>query len=296
MTKILPIVLFGEVLFDQFPNNLKILGGAPFNVAWHLQAFGQTAKFISRVGEDPGGKLIRQTMQNWGMPTDFVQNDSVYPTGSVQITIENNTASYSILPVQAYDYIQTPDITNIGTETILYHGTLATRSPVSRKTINLIKEQYFCRIFLDVNLRPPWWHKSDVIAYMKDANWVKMNLDELNLLYGKTSNIRSSMEDILSEYKLDGIFVTCAEEGALALTCDNQFVSITPSLLTSDVIDTVGAGDAFSSVLLIGLISNWDLELNMSRAQAFAYAITQQQGATVSNLGFYQHFLNIWCL
>ena len=36
-----PIALFGEVLIDQFPEGQRILGGAPFNVAWHLQAFGQ---------------------------------------------------------------------------------------------------------------------------------------------------------------------------------------------------------------------------------------------------------------
>ena len=42
MTAELPTqpLIFGEVLFDQFEDGSSVLGGAPFNVAWHLQAFG----------------------------------------------------------------------------------------------------------------------------------------------------------------------------------------------------------------------------------------------------------------
>ena len=64
MTSQLPqtIALFGEVLMDQFPDGQCVLGGAPFNVAWHLQAFGLAPQFISRVGKDAPGETIRQAM------------------------------------------------------------------------------------------------------------------------------------------------------------------------------------------------------------------------------------------
>ena len=45
------VVIFGEVLFDDFPDG-AVLGGAPFNVAWHLQAFGLHPVVISRTGND----------------------------------------------------------------------------------------------------------------------------------------------------------------------------------------------------------------------------------------------------
>ena len=49
-------LIFGEVLFDRFPDGSIVLGGAPFNIAWHLQAFKQSPLFISRVGDDPLGQ------------------------------------------------------------------------------------------------------------------------------------------------------------------------------------------------------------------------------------------------
>lgn len=50
--------IFGEVLFDHFPDGSRVLGGAPFNVAWHTQAFGLAPCFISRIGNDPAGYEI----------------------------------------------------------------------------------------------------------------------------------------------------------------------------------------------------------------------------------------------
>ena len=62
-------IIFGEVLFDCFPDGSRVLGGAPFNVAWHLQAFGAEPLFVSRVGNDPMGRKIRDAMLQWGMDT-----------------------------------------------------------------------------------------------------------------------------------------------------------------------------------------------------------------------------------
>lgn len=76
--------IFGEVLFDQFPDGRRVLGGAPFNVAWHLQAFGEAPIFISRVGRDEDGASILGGMQKWGMDVVGMQMDEKLPTGRVQ--------------------------------------------------------------------------------------------------------------------------------------------------------------------------------------------------------------------
>ena len=57
------VCVFGEVLYDCFPDGKEILGGAPFNVAWHLSGFGQSPLFVSRVGDDPAGREIRGRMR-----------------------------------------------------------------------------------------------------------------------------------------------------------------------------------------------------------------------------------------
>ncbi|MEQ1545232.1 carbohydrate kinase [Methyloglobulus sp.] len=285
-----PIIVFGEVLFDHFPNGERVMGGAPFNVAWHTQAFGQTPLFISRVGPDATGSLIRAAMRLWGMNLDFLQQGSIYQTGRVQVTIECGEPSYSILPDQAYDHIQMQGLAGIKHTGILYHGTLATRSPVSRNTLISLKKLHQGRIFIDVNLRQPWWNKSDVLNLIKDADWIKVNLRELQALQDNMADIQTNMEKFLFQYNLEGIIVTCAEKGALALNKAGEFFSVVPTT-SVDVIDTVGAGDAFSAILLLGLNLGWPLGQTMERAQAFASAMTGQRGATVNDLNFYKPFL-----
>ena len=103
-------VLFGEVLFDRFPSGDVVLGGAPFNVAWHLQAFGLAPLFLSRVGDDDLGREVLSAMRSWGMETFGVQVDSEHPTGAVEVRIADDEPSYEILPEQAYDYIRGQDL------------------------------------------------------------------------------------------------------------------------------------------------------------------------------------------
>ena len=82
-----PIAIFGEVLIDQFPDGHQVLGGAPFNVAWHLQAFGQAPCFISRIGNDSMGESIRQAMIDWGVSVENMQTDHYHPTCTVEVTL-----------------------------------------------------------------------------------------------------------------------------------------------------------------------------------------------------------------
>ena len=60
------------------------------------------------------------------------------------------------------------------------------------------------------------------------------------------------------------------------------------------LVDTVGAGDAFAAVLLLGIQQDWPLTVTMQRAQQLASAIVGQRGATVSDREFYRRVLNAW--
>ena len=56
-------LVFGEVLFDEMPDGARILGGAPFNVAWHLEAFGLRPLMITRIGVDQQGDEVLAAME-----------------------------------------------------------------------------------------------------------------------------------------------------------------------------------------------------------------------------------------
>ena len=289
------IAIFGEVLMDQFPDGHQVLGGAPFNVAWHLQAFGQAPYFISRVGNDAMGGSIRQAMSDWGMSVENLQTDPDHPTGTVKVTINKNEPSYEILADQAYDFIDAQQLTPANQYSVIYHGTLALRNSVSEQALNDLKARHTGKLFVDVNFRAPWWQKESVEKWVSNANWVKLNHDELIQLAPPQNTLQDTMQLFLAQHDLDVLIVTCGSSGAVALDSAGEFSKVAPAA-NLPLVDTVGAGDAFSAVLLLGMLEDWSLSVTLDRAQAFASVLVGQRGATVQDLSFYQPFMRAWNL
>ncbi len=288
------IAVFGEVLFDQFPDGHQVLGGAPFNVAWHLQAFNQHPCFISRVGDDEKGDKIRQAMLDWGMTVENLGCDPDHPTGTVQVTINDGEPAYEILADQAYDFIA-PQPEADYRFSVIYHGTLALRNHPSQQALCDLTVRYQGKIFIDVNLRDPWWRKETVKLWVDKAHWAKLNHDELMHLATPQSTMQETMRLFLEQHALEVLVVTCGSRGAVAIDQTGEFIEVKPN---GDLViaDTVGAGDAFAAVLLLGMQYGWTFQLTMERAQSFASALVTKRGATVQDLSFYWPFINAWNL
>jgi fructokinase len=286
------LIIFGEVLYDCFPDGNQVLGGAPFNVAWHLQAFGQSPYLISRVGVDDEGRRIEQAMLDWGMDTAGLQRDPEHVTGKVMIRLADGEPSYDILTNVAYDFIDPQDL-SFPEGAMLYHGSLALRQPASRQALSLLKQEAVGRVFLDVNLRPPWWRKEEVLEWASQADWVKLNQDELVQLQGPADGQVAAAETFRNDHGLEGLILTRGAQGAMVFTDRQPPMAVVPQAVPNTV-DTVGAGDAFTSVLLLGLSQDWPLALSLERAQTFASAIVGQRGATVRDPDFYHPFLQNW--
>ncbi|QBZ83827.1 Fructokinase [Hydrogenovibrio crunogenus] len=285
------IAIFGEVLFDCFPTGEKVLGGAPFNIAWHLQAMGDSPTFISRVGTDDLGKQIILSAQEWGLKPDHIQLDPTHPTGQVAITVEEGEPHYLITPDSAYDFIDQHLIKLPSPPDILYHGTLALRNKPSRQALEALIQTTGAPLFLDVNLRDPWWQKDDVEQWLSRATWVKLNIDELKTLGFATNHTESEMRQFQNQFDLEQVIVTRGSEGPIVLTQDNQFHEKKPDDLAKFV-DTVGAGDAFTAVYIHGLMSKWSIEKTLAAAQGFASQVIGIRGATSTDPAFYQQFID----
>lgn len=285
------VFVFGEVLFDCFPTGEQVLGGAPFNVAWHLQALGNQPHFISRVGDDELGKKILHAMDDWGMDTTTTQLDPVNPTGQVEIKLINNEPHYTITPGCAYDFIGASDLGNISASGILYHGTLGLRNTVSRDAFRQLANTLELSIFLDVNLRSPWWQKEEVYDWLGQARWAKLNEDELYQLGFTSTHIKEEMTSLRSQFDLEQLIVTRGEQGALILTSEGKFYHQTPEPV-EQLVDTVGAGDAFSAIFIHGLLSDWSGPDTLTVAQQFASKVIGLRGATPTDLTFYQGFID----
>jgi len=286
------LCIFGEVLFDHFPDGHRVLGGAPFNVAWNLQGLGQDVRFISRVGDDDEGQAIREAMRQHGMDDSCLQQDERLPSGRVSVSFSDGEPSYDIVAPCAYDNIQRSGLPSAGCD-FLYHGTLGVRNPVARDALLALQASSPRSIFLDVNLRPPWWEKTEVLTWVERANWVKLNGDELEQLSATGRQDEGSARDFLYKHALEGLLLTRGSAGAELFTGDDQHYVVTPEADIS-VVDTVGAGDAFAAVVLLGLARDWPLQQTLQRAQLFASAQVGQRGATVADPAHYQKFIDDW--
>lgn len=283
-------LIFGEVLFDQFEDGSSVLGGAPFNVAWHLQAFGLNPLLVSRVGDDSYGRRIRHEMQHWGISTAGLQMDSAYPTGLVSVTIHNDEPSFDIVADRAYDHISATALPPVE-PSLIYHGSLVVRDHDSATALATIKQRFDVPVFMDVNLRPPWWQHKSLIPLLHDARWAKLNNDELDILIEGKAEPLDKAHELLQRYDMEMVILTLGAEGAIAVTANGNHARVAPTQ-SLDIVDTVGAGDAFSSVCILGILAQLPIDTILKRAQAFASAIVQIRGATTTQKDFYQPFIH----
>jgi len=285
-------VIFGEVLFDCFDDR-EVPGGAPLNVAWHLHALGWNPLLISRVGMDDAGRAITTLMRDWGMDTTGLQRDMQHPTGRVEIAMKGKSHTFDILADQAYDYIA-PEAArcavNLRQCGVLYHGSLALRGK-SRDALDRLSDAVEAPLFLDINLRDPWWDKDDVLGMIQRASLLKLNEDELALLKPdslRDVSIEESARKVRAEWELDALWITMGKAGALYTSAEVDALRIPLDDRDAPVVDTVGAGDAFSSGLLGGFLKGASPEETARCATALATRICGQQGATAMTPEVYE--------
>ena len=285
-------VIFGEVLYDRFPDGRVVLGGAPFNVAWNLQALGVAPLFVSRVGDDELGADIRTAMTNWGMDTSGLETDTEHPTGTVEVTFDEGEPSYDIAPDKAYDFIA-GEVTLPADQMLLYHGTLAQRAAGSRETLVQWRQATAAAVFVDVNLRDPWWNRAAALDTLRGVRWVKLNEAELDALVPNRPDRVSRAAFLVAEFDLTCLIVTLGAAGVAAYGPDGWTYAL-PATVRGEIVDTVGAGDAFSSVALLGLVRGWPWELTLARAQELAGAVVGLRGATTGDRAFYENIVTNW--
>jgi fructokinase len=293
-------VVVGEVLFDVFPDGGRVLGGAPFNVAWHLHAFGLRPLVLTRVGDDTLGNQILEAMSAWGMDRSGVQVDPEAPTGRVQVELDGGAPSFSILPDQAYDRLDgraAADAMRDQELALVYHGSLIARSGVARAALQAIRTETRLRVFVDVNLREPWWDRTGVSDLLHGVRWVKLNDDELLRLTDADPDhpapeLEAAAAELAGRHELAQVVVTRGDRGALVW--DRTRVMSGRSSQALEIVDTVGAGDAFAAVWIAGLLGGWTVGQTLSRALDFAAAFCTVRGATTDDRDLYRHELAKW--
>jgi fructokinase len=293
------ILVYGEVLFDLFPNGESVLGGAPFNVAWHLRGFGYEPLFISALGNDELGRRVLELMRDWNLDTSGLYIHPSLPTGRVTVRFENAQPSYEINSNQAYDAVPKDHLKKFlqgRSWNLIYYGSLSLRTAEA-------KANFFDSVFrtkaqrvVDINLRSPWWEKESALRLLNGASVLKINDEELNLLGNEAqADTKSEAERFLREHSLQALIVTRGSLGALYYDASGCFAE-TPVIDDGSVpfVDSVGAGDAFCSICLIGVVENWAAQIMLERASSFATKICGLRGATTKDSATYKAEKQKW--
>ena len=276
------ILCFGEVLWDRLPSGAKP-GGAPMNVALHLNAIGLDAAIASSVGNDEAGQQLIDFLQNAKVDTSLVQTDKKLPTSEVLVHLDkNNNASYEICEPVAWDNIQLNDdlakkAKNSG---LIIYGSLASRNKTTRETLlNLLDNEALKLI--DVNLRQPYDKQEVLEQLLAKSDIVKLNDDELCTFAGwngiKSDTEKELIKWFVQHYKVEMLCVTRGEKGA-AMFYENKLYEH-PGFKVNAV-DTVGAGDAFLAGLVAAFLKNKPASNALTFACATGAFVASKAGAT----------------
>lgn len=304
MTASSSIALLGEALFDVFPDR-DVIGGAPFNVARNLAALGARPLMVTRIGDDARGDAVAAEFARFGMDTTGLQRDLERPTGAVTVHMDGTHHRFEIQPDAAWDRLDpvaTPAAVVAAAPSIVYFGTLAQRETRSRDAMRAALDATTATRFLDLNLRAGPDNRVLSDESLARAQLVKVNDDELDQLlvwFGDgpapawgSGAWHVAVERLIARYRLRRLVVTRGEKGWIALDAAVGVLSGASPRVT--VKDTVGAGDAFASVLLLGEASGWPLAATLERAAGFASAVCTLQGAVSDDHGFYDRLRADW--
>jgi fructokinase len=303
-------VVFGEALVDDFVTE-QLVGGAPFNVARNLAAFMAPQLMVTRIGSDQNGAVVRAEFERFAMLESGLQVDRMEETGRVLVERHPGGHRFVILPKQAYDFIDPHQALQAlagVTPAAIYFGTLAQRGQRSHDTLYRLLaatgERGATR-FLDINLRDGQADRGCVTESLHAADIVKVNEEELQALFNwyfqidpatslESEEVRAACRALLDMFSLEALIVTLGHRGSVYFGADGALIVNRDNPAPPFVIDTVGAGDGFSAIFLLGRARGWPLELTLARANEFAGAICAISGAVPQDMGFYDKWVARW--
>ena len=275
----------GEVLWDVFPDAAHF-GGAPANFACHAASLGAESWMVSAVGADELGDRALESLHQRGVECGQVGRATHYATGRVLVTLNAaSQASYEFAADTAWDHLAWSDelAALAGRCDAVCFGTLGQRSPVSRETIRRFVEatpQTALRIF-DVNLRQRFYDAEAIRASLQIATALKLNDEELPIV-GELCGLhavtpREMLIELATTFDLRLAALTRGPRGSLLLAASEEDECPAPP---TTVVDTVGAGDAFTSTLVSGFLRRLPLNTINRHANAVASYVCSQNGAT----------------
>ncbi|MDQ0029376.1 carbohydrate kinase family protein [Arthrobacter bambusae] len=274
LPSILDVIVAGESLIDIVTTpagTAKHPGGSPANVAYGLGRLGVSTGFLTAIGDDRHGRLMRDHLSAAGvqlLPGSISQGRTATATATLA---KDGSARYEF----DINWDFTPMTPNHFPK-IFHTGSIATfLAPGAAEVRSLILEcHHSCLVTYDPNIRPALLgshHEAkttfEEIVPLTDV--VKLSDDDAQWLYPGTP-----LEDTAARILALGAelaVITAGSSGSLLTTAGTQ---LSIPAVASHVADTIGAGDSYMSALILGLLSR--------TGEGFAPAVLERIGHTAS--------------
>ncbi|WP_437917646.1 carbohydrate kinase family protein [Sphingobacterium sp. LRF_L2] len=248
-------ICFGEVLWDNLPTGRK-LGGAPLNVAYHLNKLGIFTQMLTRVGKDQNGEDLKQRCKELSIPLALFQLDDEYATSTVEVHInETKEVTYDIVFPVAWDFITCgeKELEQVKAADFFVFGSLSTRSKASYETLKKLLQFAKFKV-LDINLRAPYYSQERIFELLDYADLAKLNEEELHKVsqwmnLPNSFSDREKVEALMTNFNLSEVVVTYGAKGAAYHSKADASTHYFPAFKV-DVQDTIGSGDSFLAGLL----------------------------------------------
>ncbi len=274
-----PIICFGEILWDILPEQ-EVPGGAPMNVAFHLNQLGNATALFTRVGIDNRGKALLKILHEKKVDTGFIQLDYTVPTGIVHANRNQyGEMTYEIVAPAAWDHLEfDPDMEGVTKQAPYFvFGSLINRHKDARETLHQLLEIAPVKVF-DINLRHPFYKKNMLSELLQKADIVKMNIHEVELVtgwFGKYKTTEDRMQFIQDQFKIPVVIVTKGEKGAV-VNYRGEWYQETGYTVT--VQDSIGSGDAFLAAFLSEIAANKTPDIALRYAGALGALVASRTG------------------
>ena len=280
------VAVLGRVGIDLYPNQLRtrlqdvrtytrFVGGFAGNVATGLARLGLQPAIVSRVGNDPHGEFVRDFLSAEGVDVRFLAVDDRLrtPPTFCEVWPPDN------FPILFYRYPTAPDWQLVPDDFaaaevaaapfLLATGTALAQSPSRETTLAALEEHERLTIF-DLDWRPPLWEQPD--AYAELAQTAARHAD---VVIGNEEEVEAAAGDpqALLDVGVSTLVLKRGERGVLLL---HEGAEIDVPGHPVEVVNGLGAGDAFIAAFVQGLHSGHSLE-EAARRGSVAGAIVASQ-------------------
>jgi 5-dehydro-2-deoxygluconokinase len=253
----------------------KYLGGSAANVSVAAARYGHDTALLSRVGDDPFGRYLRDELERLGVHSRFVATDPTYktPITFCEIFPPDDFPLYFYREPSAPDLQIRPedvDEAEVRQAALVWFTATGLSEEPSRQThFDLLRARgRRAHTVFDLDYRPMFWETPDearvqIQQALSFATVAVGNREECEVAVGETDPQRAA--DALLERGVELAIVKQGPRGVLAKTRSRQ-VEIPATAV--EVVNGLGAGDAFGGALCHGLLAEWELEKTLTYANA----------------------------